>query len=377
MLSTAIVGMAALVFLAVPPQEVPDAAGPGEERPLGAIDLAAIRELYHLTDTLGADLWPDFDTRTIPIAINNHDREELLVGHPKPPPEFRLREELELDGASVWVREGCTLYGPRGGGWAVTLGGEETAYVGIREEGQPTERYLSLLLHECFHVYQKRFHKRVEGAMAEGPEDAALNAAWLALESRILDAALRATGDDDEVRALAEQFVAVRHARRARLSDEVVRLEGEQEFNEGTATYVQARLYQLLAEHGGIAPVGEAVDPHYHGFADAAKLYDEMIAGVLPPPRTPVGFFHAMYHHGMAQGLLLDRVRPEWKEEMTEAGAAPFHLLEREMPLTQDEESALVERAVAFSVTPHALDFPAPRVIVGSGRARTASGGHA
>jgi len=52
-----------------------------------------------------------------------------------------------------------------------------------------------------------------------------------------------------------------------------------------------------------------------------------------------------MYQHGMAQGLILDRVRPRWKEEMREKGMTQFALLEKELPAPAEGEQKLLAEA--------------------------------
>ena len=139
-------------------------------RPLGEIDIVRIRELHHITDTYGDEIWPGFDTRKIPLAINNDDREELLAGHPDPPKEFHPFQGFEFNGEPVMVRDGVSRYGPSGGGWAVELGGKNTAYVGTLKQGWDTERYLALILHECFHCFQNDYRQRAEGRTANCPK---------------------------------------------------------------------------------------------------------------------------------------------------------------------------------------------------------------
>lgn len=282
-LAVAIMSCAPISQLEVGPQTA--------QRPLGAIDVARIRQLHHLTDELGDDLWSGFDTRKIPIAINNHDREEMLVGHPDPPPEFHPFADFELNGQPVMIREGVTRYGPRSGGWAIELGGEDTAYVGVPEGDEiPTETYLSLLLHECFHCYQKDYRESAEGLHGELPNDDAVYSALIELESRILKAALEESAAE-QLRNLAAMFVAVRHERRQDLPEHLILMEGEQEYAEGTATYVQMRMVQLLAERGGLPWVSEVEDPRYGGFAAAGERYREEVAGLLPAGSRPTTFF--------------------------------------------------------------------------------------
>ena len=323
-----------------PCQKTEPTPTPAVGRDLGRIDVDRIRELHHLTDVLGDELWPGFDTRRIPVAVNNDDRQELLIGHPSPPKEFEAFRGHEIDGKPVMIRAGVTRYGPRGGGWAVRLGGEHTAYVSVLGKGQSTERYLSLLLHECFHVYQRRYRARGQGRLAPLPTDDPVYAAMIGLESRILHAAL-GEEQEEKLRELCRMFVAVRHERRKSLSAGIVRNEGAQEYNEGTATYIQARLFQLLAKRGGIKPVVADGDARYKGFVGATARYRTFRARVLPATTRPITFFHSQYQNGMAQCLLLDRVRPKWKEEMRERGRTQFDLFEREFPIEEREHGAL------------------------------------
>ncbi|MCP4657382.1 MAG: hypothetical protein GY856_18405 [bacterium] len=316
------------------------------ERSFDEVDVARIRQLYHITDELGDDLWPGFDARKIPIAINNHDREEMLVGHPDPPPEFHPFADFELNGRPLMIREGVTRYGPpQGGGWAIDLGGEATVYVSVLESDEiSTEMYLTLILHESFHCYQRDYRESAEELDGELPNDDAVYSALIELESRILKAALEESAAE-EVRNLAATFVAVRHERRKDLPEHLILVEGEQEYAEGTATYVEMRLAQLLAERGGLPWVNEVEDPRYGGFADAGKRYRAELAGLLPAGKGPTTFFHAMYQLGMAQGLVLDRLRPAWKEEMREKGINQFAVLEREFSLDKEEEGHLLANA--------------------------------
>ncbi len=315
------------------------------------LDLARILELYNLTDTLGDRLWPGFDTRRVPIALNIDDERELLIAHPTPPDHFAPLGGVTVGESVVMLRDGVTRFGPRGGGWAITLGGEETVYVcTMPAEGGSTESYLGLMLHEAFHVYQQEYRDRADGPRGETPTDDPIYSALLGLESRIL-AALASEPDEAQAQELARMFVAVRHERRRDLPEEVVRAEGEAEYSEGTATYVEARMLKLLTSGEVVRPVAETPDPHYRAFEEAEKMYAERLMRITPPPGQVITFFHAMYNLGMAQGLALDRLRPGWKEEMSEKGMTQFALLERTFPLTEERELEL------FALAEERFDF--------------------
>ena len=318
------------LVLAVCPQDQ------DESRRLTPLDLERVRELHRLTDLYGEQLWPGYDAREIPIAINCDDQQELLVSHPRPPGEFREDPEFAADGISVLVRDGCTKFGPRGGGgWAIPLGDVQTAYMSVVEPESTTESWLSTLLHEGFHVFQRRLAGMALGLQRDLPQLDADYCAGIALESHLLDAALRAEERYDLER-LGREFVSARRVRRADLSEVDIATEDFQEFLEGTPTYVQARLLELLVEDDNFESELTAADPQYSGFADAREQLAGMMSALVPPNSTHVTFFHSQYRNGMAQCLLLDRVRPDWKEEFGTETVSLFELVERAFPLTDE-----------------------------------------
>ncbi|MEW6367215.1 MAG: hypothetical protein AB1714_21505 [Acidobacteriota bacterium] len=344
----------AAIGLAEPVSRGPETAAAAEEPAISPLDLHRIEEAYHLTDVLGDELWPTFDLRKVPIVVNNRNVEEILIGHPNPPPEFRLWEGRMVGGNPVYRREGCTRYGPKSGGWAVSLGGAECAYVGVKQHG-PTEEYLLLLLHEGFHVFQTADRPSSEAAQEDPPEDDAVYSAMLGLEARIIHEAL-ITKDDQEARRLACMFVAVRRERRRPLAEDVVRSEIESEYAEGTATYTGARVAQLLAGRGGIKPVYPGEDPDYKGFAMASESYNEHLESLIPQPGVPLSFDHGMYEIGMAQGLVLDRFRPAWKKEIAEPDCSQATLMERTFKLSEVECDVLVKHAKERFLYRHILE---------------------
>jgi len=318
-----------------------------EGRRLGAVDVARVCELYHLGDVLGDRVWPGFDVRKIPVAINNDDREELLAGHPHPPPDYRVFDGFEVNGRPVMIRdEVVRLVGGGRGGTALRIGDVKSVYSPTLLAGSETEeRHLLKLFHEAFHCFQEGYRKRAEGAHGEHLWTDPAHSALIALEGRVLKAALEAT-EVSEMQELAKTFVAVRHERRKDLPAALVLQEGEDEFHEGTAHYAQVRALELLALLGGIAPPEGDRRPGYPDFADARELLAEEISDIVAQDKErPVTFEQAMYKHGMAQGLLLDRLRPGWKEALREPGATQFALLESVLSLPAQEEPKRVAAA--------------------------------
>jgi len=127
---------------------------------------------------------------------------------------------------------------PSAGGGRIPLGGVNTVYVSnIWQKGWNTEDFLSLILHECFHVFQYDSLQGKTGVVNKFPELNSDYSALLNLESRILHQALE-NNDQEKMIDLIHMFISVRHKRWEKLSQETISNEGKFEYSEGTATYI-------------------------------------------------------------------------------------------------------------------------------------------
>jgi hypothetical protein len=154
------------------------------------------------------------------------------------------------------------------------------------------------------------------------------------LEQRILAAALRANGDDEQ---LARQLVAVRQMRLA-ASPNATRAEMAQEQRDGTAEYAAYRFAlaagqpqlqtwpdRLLAGYAG----EQAPAPGSAGVALGDYMLNERPALV-----------------GAAIGLLLDAAAIPWRGQIAD-GRTPFDILAAAFPVAEAERDPLVEQAKA------------------------------
>ena len=319
-------------------------AEPALDTSVRPIDLDRIRELYRLTDRFGEQLWPGFDARKVPIGLNHGDQLELLIAHPKPPEMSHVLPGQDLQGVPILVREGSDRFGPGSGGVAADLYGVYAVYMNTLSPGNTTDNYLSVFLHECFHVYQRAYRAGAERLRSSLPEHDAAYSALTGLERRVLDAAVRST-DDVEARTLARMFLAVRRERRAGLAEGVVRAEDDGEYDEGTATYVQVRLFDLILVSDDFEPGID--DPRYGGFENAGAEHERVLDKIAPRASCPIRFHLAKYQTGLAQCLLLDRLRPAWKEELRAAGSTLTGILARQLPLEPPDAASLSAAAKA------------------------------
>lgn len=245
---------------------------PRETAPADAFALVA--ELDRLS---AGDLWPGFDPREVPVAVYDGER-TLLFRHPAPPAGF----------AAVPGRDGVAAYPGRhpevtantgtqlGGAWTATL--------------MPGDASLRLragvLVHETFHVYQRRRHpgwRANEADLFTYPVDDAEGLTLARLEIEALRRAL-AAGDREPASCCGRQALELRRQRFARLPENAVAYERGTEWNEGLASYVE----------------GRAVGP----------------AGLPSLALPPEAVRQRSYATGAALARLLDRFSPEWRAEL-------------------------------------------------------------
>jgi len=233
-------------------------------------------------------IWPGFDPRRVPVAL--YDGEcTILAGHPHPPAGFLPlpdrpdlfscpgRHEAVYANSHVEIDDVLTA----------------TAWL----DRSPRTSLAALIIHECFHVYQRLHHPdwaADELALFTYPlEDVGVLAARR-LESHALGSALSATSR--QTTPLVRRALASRRDRYDRLSPGAIAWERGTELNEGLAQYVE---HQALGA-------------------------DEHLPDAIPEARFDATAVRLeRYGVGEALARLLDRLDPEWKERL-EAGTRPL-----------------------------------------------------
>jgi hypothetical protein len=222
------------------------------------------------------DLWPDFDPTMVPLAIYDGSR-TVLLGHPSPPPGFE-RDSV----AGGWSRAGLH---PDVTGASSRIANVWTATLIVTDS--LSHRDLALrVVHEAFHAMQRQRHPDWIPPETHGPAVAdADRLAGRRLENVALSRALAARATD-QAACWARAAIRERGVRHGGAPD-LAALEGRFELYEGLAAYV---------EHRGAERERDAL-PLDAGFpADSLRL------------RAAVA--------GTAYGLLLDRLRPDWREQL-------------------------------------------------------------
>ena len=134
----------------------------------------------------------------------------------------------------------------------------------------------------------------------------------MAKEGKALYKAATSENKNKVLRKL-KSFFKWRDKRRKFMKDNIVEMEKKFELLEGTAQYIQYKTgLSLLKTSPDIK--GE---PRYNGFKSAVEMYQEKLLLVksLDFEKT-VMKGNWCYNWGMAQAIILDKIYPDWKQEM-------------------------------------------------------------
>src|SRR5258708_1215742 len=157
----------------------------------------------------------------------------------------------------------------------------------------------ALGIHELFHAYQRKIAPNKQGNIlmmlwGEYPEFSARNRVLLQMEAEALRDAIAAADPAQQLRLTAE-FLGTRAERRKDLSPELTRYESGEESSEGLASYIEYKL----------------IETAFPGHADLLAKRLEPLSHVYNLPSDRDRF----YLLGMAEAILLDKVRSGWRQE--------------------------------------------------------------
>lgn len=346
--------------------------------------LVSVKEYRHILETIGPDIYPGWKWSSIPLLLYRPHVQDVLLNAPHRPPGFsRFEGHTALPDRIIYARNDSTAKDIDGQNTSMMLDSMlvlvvADQYSRMREQivGNLSQHSDSVtadwlknwsflqspydeigtLLHESFHVHQRRLapdKSADESAVAHYPLLDATNNALVALEARILrDAVLAST--PSRRRGKAEEFLAIRALRRSMLDTASVTYEDLNEFSEGTARYVQLRFLEI----------GDRVTPtpemYFHsGFTGyrgvlrpmLARRMDDMVAVASFSDNRfgnrfgggPMRF--RLYDTGGAQALLLDDLAPNWKSRIFAPGIYLTGLLDGALHLSNDRRASLVAQA--------------------------------
>lgn len=346
--------------------------------------LVSLKECRNIMQNIGNDLYPDWDFQSTPILFYKPNVQELLINFPfKPKGFYEYTGFNPLGNETIYVRNDTTF---------ISYDDQNTTYdiesIKVLVVADPHSRMrnqlkgtflnqpkdfvnnwldqwnfiqspysqIRLILHEAFHVYQKRMasgKNANEMIVSQYPLLDPVNNSLYVLEGQIIRDALFSEGKKECLEKI-KQFAAVRTYRQSLLDSIFVEYENLNEFVEGTAKYVE---YKFLEIGERIKPIDEMY--YHHGFYGYHKVLsnqfrnkiNDMVNIVAVNDNRfgnkfgsgPLRF--KLYDLGACQALLLDKVAPEWKKKIFNPGIYLCDLLKDAVKLSTQEKKRYLKRA--------------------------------
>jgi hypothetical protein len=298
---------------------------------LREVDRIRIAEGFRLADALGNRIWPNWDKVPFGVLLVTPDH-EFLIRHAKPSDDFTLVGEDALLKCKVWYR--ARKHPTSFLATFPAVSGVSTIVIGQAEntEAKTSTRWVITFLHEHFHQLQDsqpRFYAEVDAlGLARGdqtgmwmlnypfPYDKLEVKEQFVVLSRALAQALQARQQPDFQDKLAT-YVAAREKFRSLLKADDYKYFAFQIWKEGIARYTEYHLAELAAAEYTPSKEFQALKD-YRTFKEVARDILNRMQKELESVQLDKAKRTVVYNFGAAEGLILDRARPNWRRQYFE-----------------------------------------------------------
>jgi hypothetical protein len=292
------------------------------------IDRIRLAEAFRIGDKLGDRVWSGWSKAPFAVLLVTKD-DEFLIRHPKPSPDFTPIGHDDLLKSDVFVRKRAHEPSLLATFPAITGSMIPTIVIGQAEntDKKTSTPWVITVLHEHFHQLQysqPNYYADVEKlGLSHGDQ----TGMWMlnypfpyqqpevkrqieALCDRLAD--LMKTEDLSELRSKLPAYLALRRDLEHALSPDDFRYFSFQVWQEGIARYTEYQIASLAAEHYKPSKAfHELLD--YRPFDTVSEDLRTHIAAELSTLELDKFRRVAFYPIGAAEGLILDRVKPEWR----------------------------------------------------------------
>jgi hypothetical protein len=287
-------------------------------------DRIRIAEAFRLADAV-EQLWPGWSEVpfAVLIVVSEH---EFLIRHPHPTEDFESLGHDALLAEEVFVRE--RVFEPGLLATFPAVSGLPTLVIGTpKDTGLSSTQWVLTALHEHFHQLQMSdadYYRATDELDLSGedesgmwmldypfPYDSPKVAAALERLARAASRALDSIGSPSSDEILGG-YLAQRHRLKEALTEKDYRYLSFQIWQEGIARYTQLAVAARAGTEYVPSERFEAL-PDFTPYSDAADELRETVRSELEGSLPELGrvFFYPI---GAVEGLLLDRVRPGWRE---------------------------------------------------------------
>jgi hypothetical protein len=298
---------------------------------LADADRIRIAEAFRLADALGNCVWPEWDKAPFAVILvtPNH---EFLIRHSTPSDDFAPLGEDAVLKCKVWSRP--RKFPTDFQATFPAVGGINTIVLGQAEntESKTSTRWVITLLHEHFHQLQYTQPRYNAGVNSLGLARGDTTGMWMlnypfpytkpevkdhfSAMSKALFAALQAREKPDFGDKLSA-YLESRNKFRSLLKPDEYKYFAFQIWQEGIARYTEYHLAKLAAVE--YKPSKEFQDlKDYRSFKDVAGHILSGIEKELGSVQLGKAKRTVVYNFGAAEGLVLDRAKPDWRKQYFE-----------------------------------------------------------
>jgi 6-pyruvoyl-tetrahydropterin synthase len=335
------------------------------------MDLKRVEETWRILDTYSEQVWPGWkNCSEVPFRIDYPNGLSLQIGEPRKIGKYKLVDGMTLRGKKIYLDDSrlnsltitSRLYlagGGAGGGAGkkfemnirrnlITSEQEKKADSLMKSLGNSTwpkeivystDQTIVILTHELFHCF-------TNFAPLYYTDDTLfisdLNYAVFAeIEGELLEKAAFELDSSKVKYYLKESFIA-EQIKRHSMTNRQQEFESDQEKAEGTATYVEHRIVQLLKK--GYEPgLTHNDDPLYYSFRFSDYFSAKNLKTIRDCCKDPVAVTGRNYGNGFFKCLILDKLMPAWKNGFFENKKSFDQLIGQLIELKKEEQQTLLD----------------------------------
>ena len=322
-----------------------------------------VDESWNVLDSTVSEVWPAWNCYKDEIYFTAiPEVQDILINPPENPGEQYCLLDLTIQGKPVYLRDPSPVKKVYGGGYRFKIGKKRYKAAQFHppskeysakvvqgwkkklhlnnlppmstELSHSSEFFMQMIIHEAFHRWQFRLNK-MKAVNVSHPSPFfgnKMHDALLELEGKILATAYLCENQAKLIE-LSRQFLAVRQERRKTLTKEDIDWEQRNEYVEGSAQYVETKVYTILNKNGYKPKVLRNGERGFSGFRYGEVLRTLITLKIQRSPKLSDDESQAIYrcyYFGLAQGFILDGLcGQEWKKIFFEDGVYFDTLLEK------------------------------------------------
>ncbi len=345
--------------------------------------LVSVKECRNITSVLGDELFPGFDFKSIAVLLYRPNVQDVLINFPVKPGGFEKCTGFNpLGNETIYIRNGTTRFTIDAQNTATKIDDidvlavadvfsqmrSQISHMVSSQKREKMDKWLeqwgflqspydeiTMILHEAFHVFQKKMAPEKhpdEAVLVEYPVLDPVNNGLIEVEGKVLKDALLAGEETERLRKIKE-FVAVRSFRHGRLDRKLAEYENLGEYDEGTAKYIE---YKFLRMGKLVKPIPEMYyRSGFYGYEALAERFksrlERMIDLTSLKKNSSFNRFGAFpvrfrtYDLGACQSLLLDYCSPGWKKRIFSKDYSLCRLLDEAMNLSKSQKEEYLSNA--------------------------------